>query len=240
MLMVYGHKSSSERYIRWLKRQGVRVGEHVQLYTPWSIKIDTQHPWMISIGDNVHITADCSILQHDWSWIVAQRKTGILYGSSRRVSIGNNVFIGQRTLILNGADIGDNTIIGAGSVVTGKLVGDAVYAGVPARKISSLDEYIDKLRQRQLSDAVSLVNDYKRTYRVWPSKDSLREFFWLFEPRLGELNPKFEEMIERNGNSERSGRAFRNSIPLFNGYTEFLTYANSQRGDVDKDGEHEK
>ena len=73
MRLVYGHKASSEQYISWLRSQGVHVGQHVHLYTPWSIRIDTQRPWMIEIGDNVHITADCSILQHDYSWAVIQR-----------------------------------------------------------------------------------------------------------------------------------------------------------------------
>ena len=58
MRLVYGHKASSEQYVSWLRSQGMHVGQHVHLYTPWSIRIDTQRPWMIEIGDNVHITAE--------------------------------------------------------------------------------------------------------------------------------------------------------------------------------------
>ena len=114
MRLVYGHKASSEQYVSCSEARGCSVGQHVHLYTPWSIRIDTQRPWMIEIGDNVHITADCSILQHDYSWAVIQRLTGEVLGSCGTVHIGNNVFIGQKSLILKGAEIGDNTIVGAG------------------------------------------------------------------------------------------------------------------------------
>lgn len=227
MRLVYGHKSSSEQYVSWLRSQGVRVGQHVHLYTPWSIRIDTQRPWMIEIGDNVHITADCSILQHDYSWAVVQRITGEVLGSCGTVHIGNNVFIGQKSLILKGAEIGDNTIIGAGSVVTGRLEGNAVYAGTPAQKISSLEAYIDKRRKLQLNEVVSLVREYERTYGKRPPKKLLREFFWLFEPRDTQLNEAFQKVLQLDNNTERSWQAFAQSEPIFSSYKALLEYVES-------------
>lgn len=44
--------------------------------------------------------------------------------------------------------IGDNVIIGAGSVVTKNIPSDSVAAGVPARVICSLDEYYEKNLQK--------------------------------------------------------------------------------------------
>ena len=76
----------------------------------------------------------------------------------------------KKSLILKGAEIGDNTIVGAGSVVTGRLEGNAVYAGAPAKKISSLEAYIDKRRNLQLNEVVSLVREYERTYGKRPPK----------------------------------------------------------------------
>lgn len=225
--LVYGHKSSSEQYVSWLRRQGMHIGQHVHLYTPWSIKIDTQRPWMIEIGDNVHITADCSILQHDYSWALVQRLTGEVLGSCGMVHIGNNVFIGQKSLILKGAEIGDNTIIGAGSVVTCHLEGNAVYAGVPAKKISSLDVYIDKRRNLQLEEATLLVRKYEEVYDKRPPKELLREFFWLFEPRDAQLNETFQDVFRLDDNTERSQRAFIRSEPMFEGYEAFLEYVES-------------
>nr|WP_045456227.1 DapH/DapD/GlmU-related protein [Vibrio campbellii] len=55
--------------------------------------------------------------------------------SPRPVVIGNNVWIGQRAIILPGVTIGDGAIIGAGAVVTKNILRNEVVAGNPARHI---------------------------------------------------------------------------------------------------------
>lgn len=234
--ICFGHKGTEESYIQWLRKQGMRIGDHVHLYSPWTIKIDTQRPWMIEIGDNVHITADCSILQHDYSWAVLQQVTGRVYGSCGKVRIGNNVFIGQKSLILKGADIGDNVIIGAGSVVSKKLESNAVYAGVPARRLMSLDEFIEKRHDAQLREAVSLVREYYTVYGRKPDKTVLREFFWLFEPRdLSALYPVFRDVLNLDGQWSSSSTVFSRSRPMFDDYQSFLDYC-MEHMDIDEHG----
>ena len=58
----------------------------------------------------------------------------------RPIEIGENVFIGCNCLILKGSKIGDNTTIGAGSVVTGNIPQNCVAAGNPAKVIKKLGE----------------------------------------------------------------------------------------------------
>lgn len=228
--VAYGHKATETRYIRWLRAQGVNVGEHVHIYSPWTVKIDTQRPWMIEIGDNVHIAADSSILQHDYSWSVLQHMTGEILGSCGKVRIGNNVFIGQRSLILKGADIGDNVIIGAGSVVTKKLPDDGVYAGVPVKRLMSIQDFLGKRRSLQIEEAVSLVQEYERVYRKKPEKELLREFFWLFEERdVSSLIPVFKDVLDLDDQRVRSSAAFEQSSPYFSSYEDFLQYCDEQR-----------
>jgi len=55
------------------------------------------------------------------------------------VRLGDNVWVGANSVLLPGCEIGDNTIVGAGSVVRGKLGANELWAGVPARRIKSLD-----------------------------------------------------------------------------------------------------
>jgi acetyltransferase-like isoleucine patch superfamily enzyme len=50
----------------------------------------------------------------------------------KEVKIGSNVWIGMNSLVLKGAVIGDNTIIAAGSTVTGEIPANCIAAGNPA------------------------------------------------------------------------------------------------------------
>ncbi|MDV7145536.1 acyltransferase [Tropicimonas sp. TH_r6] len=53
------------------------------------------------------------------------------------VTIGNDVWLGARVVVLPGARIGDGAIIGAGSVVRGEIPPYSVAVGIPARVVSS-------------------------------------------------------------------------------------------------------
>lgn len=58
-----------------------------------------------------------------------------------------------------GVTIGDDVIVGAGSVVTRDLDSNSVYAGVPARRLSSIEEYISRMRSK-LDETVSFDSTY--------------------------------------------------------------------------------
>ncbi|PLS27706.1 acyltransferase [Bifidobacterium parmae] len=226
--LAYRHKSDEGSYIAWLRGKGVRVGRNVHLYSPWTIDIDTQRPWMIEIGDDVSITAHCSILQHDFSWAVIQKMTGEVVGAAGKVTIGNNVFIGQKTVILKGATIGDNVIVGAGSVVSGKLESNAVYGGVPARKIMDMDTFIEHRRAAQLKEAVECATEYRHVHGRWPEQTVMKEFMWLFAPRTEQSVIGGGRVFTHDGNMDSSRKAFMNSAPQFDSYEAFLQYAKGQ------------
>lgn len=91
----------------------------------------------IKIGNNCRIGANTKILDNDFHPVDPQlrlqcsnKNMGI-----RPIEIGNNVFIGCNSIILKGTTIGDNTTIGAGSVVSGFIPANCVAAGNPARII---------------------------------------------------------------------------------------------------------
>jgi acetyltransferase-like isoleucine patch superfamily enzyme len=56
------------------------------------------------------------------------------------IIIGNNVWIGSNSTILPGVVIGDNSIIGAGSVVTKNVPSNVIVAGVPAKVIKKIED----------------------------------------------------------------------------------------------------
>lgn len=55
--------------------------------------------------------------------------------SPQPVHIGNNVFIGMHCIVMKGVTIGDNSIIGAGSIVTKDIPANCIAAGVPCKVI---------------------------------------------------------------------------------------------------------
>lgn len=84
----------------------------------------------VYIGDNAH--GELSLEEVDVP--PAQRKLT----SKGEISIGRNVWIGDRVSILSGVSIGDNAIIGAGSIVTHNIPSNSLVAGAPAKVIKQL------------------------------------------------------------------------------------------------------
>jgi len=87
---------------------------------------------LVLAGPGVHIYTATHELDH------RTRRTGLEFG--RAVNIGSDVWIGGGALILLGVNIGDRTVVGAGSVVTRDLPADVFAAGNPCRIIRRLGQ----------------------------------------------------------------------------------------------------
>lgn len=86
----------------------------------------------IVIGDRCLIGEQVSIYDSDFHEIdPATRGRG--FGPAHPVSIGNNVWLGSRVMVLKGVSIGDNTVVGAMSLVTRSLPPNCVAFGIPAK-----------------------------------------------------------------------------------------------------------
>lgn len=217
-------RSSSERYISYLRSKGVRIGNNVTFHDPIDVTVDITQPTLIKIGNNVEITKGVVILSHDMAWAVNKRLTGDILGSNGMVTIGNNVFIGMNSIILKGVNIGNNVIIGCGSIVTKDVEDDSVYVGNPAKKISTIDNYFSKRKEEQLTEAAELLRSYQKCYGKVPPKDVFRDFFFLFEPRDSDIEKveSYKKVLMVGGNKDLSLKRFRSTEPLFNGYNEFV------------------
>ena len=93
----------------------------------------------LNIGDNTKIGADCILLDSDaHSLDYMNRRNGKTDRPNAKkagITIGNDVLIGTRSIILKGVEIGDRTIIGSGSVVTKSIPADCIAAGNPCKVI---------------------------------------------------------------------------------------------------------
>lgn len=76
------------------------------------------------------------IVAHDGA---SKKQVG--YSRVGRITIGNNVFIGARSIVLSNVKIGDNSVVGANSVVTKDVPSGVVVAGNPAKIILTIEEY---------------------------------------------------------------------------------------------------
>ena len=127
----------------YYRRIGVNIGKDCS-FVGRNISFSTE-PYLITIGNHVRVSFDVAFVTHDGGTHILREKyaNASIYG---RISVGNNVFIGARSIIMPGVNIGNNCIIAAGSIVT-KDVGDGdIVAGIPAKKISTVTEYEEKHR----------------------------------------------------------------------------------------------
>lgn len=222
---LYSYKSSSKSYIKYLRKKGIKIGENVTFYEPNTNYIDTQKPWMLEIGNNVEITRGVVIITHDYAWSVIKQTTGEIIGSRGKVSIGNNVFIGMNTIILQGVKVGNNVIIGANTVVNKDIPDNSVVAGNPVKVISDVNTYIKKRKQKYIDEAEELFIEYYHEYNKVPSKEIFDEFFWIFEERdIRNLPRIFSEKMKLTGNEEYTDKTFMETVPCFKGYDEFVKH----------------
>lgn len=151
--------TSEGKAARFRKNLGIKIGKNVRFTgnPTWGTE-----PFLITIGDNVTITQDVVFHTHDGGVGLFRKEfPGInVFGE---ITIGNNVFIGSHTIFLPGVMVGDNVVIGSGSVVTKDIPSNSVAAGVPAKVIKSFNDYkanaISKAVYIHESDPVKRKNE---------------------------------------------------------------------------------
>jgi acetyltransferase-like isoleucine patch superfamily enzyme len=120
-------KVSNERRNNYLRRLGIKIGKNCEIHT---MSFATE-PYLIEIGDNVRIATGTIFLTHDGAVNCFPGEVdGGIFG---RIKLGNNVFIGCNSIILLNTTIGNDCIIGAGSVVRGEFPDGSVIFGNPAQ-----------------------------------------------------------------------------------------------------------
>lgn len=100
----------------------------------------------VTFGDNVFVAPGCGFYTAGHPLDSQRRNSGLEYAYP--ITVGNNVWIGAQVCVLPGVTIGDNTVIGAGSVVTRSIPANVLAAGNPCRVIRAITE-ADKERYTQ-------------------------------------------------------------------------------------------
>ena len=91
----------------------------------------------VKFGDNVFIAPNCGFYTAGHPLEYKIRNLGLEY--ARPITVGNNVWIGAQVCVLPGVNIGDNCVIGAGSVVVKDIPANSLAVGNPCRVIRTLE-----------------------------------------------------------------------------------------------------
>ena len=111
---------------------GITIGDHV-LISP-GVRISAARE--ITISDNCMIAGGAYITDSDWHGIYDR---SLPPDTAHPVHLASNVWIGDSAIVCKGVTIGENTIIGAGSVVTHDIPANVIAAGNPAAVVRKLD-----------------------------------------------------------------------------------------------------
>jgi acetyltransferase-like isoleucine patch superfamily enzyme len=90
----------------------------------------------IKIGDDTLIGQYVTIMDHEAHGVAPNKRREV--GEIGKVIIGKNVWLGNNVVILKNSEIGDNSIVAAGAIVSGKFPANVIIGGLPAKIIKSL------------------------------------------------------------------------------------------------------
>lgn len=117
-------------YIRIGQDASVILGDDVT--TTRTVTLTAVEGQSLIIGNDVMIAIGCQVRTDD-AHPIFDVNTGKRVNPSKSVEIGDHVWLGLNTIVLGGSEIGEGSVIGAGSIVKGKIPNNTVSTGVPAR-----------------------------------------------------------------------------------------------------------
>lgn len=185
IIKYYWYRRNGNAYIGYLRSKGIKIGNRCEVQKPISLNIDISRPSLLSIGNHVYLHRGLTIMTHDWaSWVFLDKYHDFI-PSHAQVTIGNNVWFGEFVTVLKGVKIGDNCIIGAGSIVTKDIPDNSVAVGIPAKVVSCLDDYYNKRKRIYPLEAKEYVNslkgevsisDFYDDYPLFVDKDNIEQY----------------------------------------------------------------
>ena len=138
--LLTGRYAAPETYLR---NQGVKVGKGCFI-SPCHVV--AQEGYLIEIGDYVRIAQNTKFFTHGGIHTLQLKYNDPTLDYFGKIKIGNYVSIGEGTRIMPGVTIGDDVIVGSGSVVTKSVPSNFMVAGNPAKIIGKTDEFYRKIQ----------------------------------------------------------------------------------------------
>jgi acetyltransferase-like isoleucine patch superfamily enzyme len=138
----------------------------------------------IIIGDNCMIASGVYVTDSDWHDIYNRTA----FGKTDPVDIADNVWIGDSAIVCKGVSIGENSIVGAGAVVSNSIPSNCIAAGNPAKVVKHLEaEEFFTTRKQWFSKASNLFHEIDRLDRELLRENTLLHWLrYLFFPQRGD------------------------------------------------------
>lgn len=133
---------STEKLARF---NGVKIGKECDIK---KVSFGSE-PYLISIGNRVQITDGVKIFTHGGGHVLREKYPDIDFFG--KVVIKDNVYIGNNCLIMPGVTIGSNVLVAAGSVVTKSVPNGVVVGGNPAKVLSSINVFEEKMISKNVA-----------------------------------------------------------------------------------------
>ncbi len=133
-------------YKKFLKNHGMDIVLD-EYYIDPTAYFDNYDYSLIHIGHHVTISREVLFLTHDYSLYVGLRIVDPKLVSGlflKDIYVGDNCFIGARATLLPGTSIGENSIVGAGSVVKGTIPNNSIVVGNPAKVICNTKDWANR------------------------------------------------------------------------------------------------
>ena len=126
-------------------------------------------PYLIELADNVRLSFNVTFVTHDggtWAIRDLERYADVIrYG---KIYVGEHTFIGTGAIIMPGVTIGKRCVIGAGAVVSKDIPDNSVAVGVPARVISTTEQYAEKcLKEQKTYDKEEYLHNKREYLLKW-------------------------------------------------------------------------
>ena len=123
---------------RVCKWGGVNILKPKKTEIGTNVVFDTMSPENITVEEGVIISTGCKIISHYLDSKMTPQDRLENHYPKGKVVIKKNAFLGMGTMVIKPVTIGENAIIGAGSVVTHDIPNNEIWAGNPAKKLRTL------------------------------------------------------------------------------------------------------
>ena len=218
--------TSSDRFIDYLRKDGIKIGNGVFFSNPKTVSIDNTRPSLVEIGDNARFLDGFTLLTHDFVTKVFLNLYDEFVPSSGKVVIGKNVYFARQCTVLKGVTIGDNCIFGYGSLITKDIPANSVAVGSPAKVIGTVEDYYKKRCEKSIDEAFIYARTIKERYGRIPVIEDFWEEFTLFVngDEMDKYPAHFKATMQRQlGNSLDNW--MKNHKAPFKSFEEFLKVA---------------